>query len=121
MNNNTTQLSISTEVIEKIAETAVKEIPGVVGLSKKSMDLKSAVKNVKASKAFKGVKVESVNGALKINVYITVEKDTVVNEIAEKVQENVKEKIQNMTRTAVTKVNVTVADVKLGNTTTPKK
>ena len=83
--------------------------------------LKSAVKNVKASKAFKGVKVESVNGALKINVYITVEKDTVVNEIAEKVQENVKEKIQNMTRTAVTKVNVTVADVKLGTTEPVKK
>ena len=60
-----------------------------------------------------GVKVESVNGALKINVYICVEQDVIVKDVAEKVQANVKEKIQTMTNTAVTKVNVYVSDVKI--------
>ena len=120
MNNNATQLSINTAVIEKMAELAAKEIPGVVGLAKKSIDIKSAVKNVKPAKVFKGVKVESVNGAIKINVYICVEKDAIVKDVAEKVQENVKEKVQNMTHTAVTKVNVTVADVKLEEETDDK-
>ena len=109
MTDNKTELSVNTEVFEKMAEIAAKEVKGVAGLSKKTIDLKNAVKT---KQAFKGVKVESVNGAIKINVYICVEQDAVVKEVAEKVQANVKEKIQTMTNTAVTKVNVTVADVK---------
>ena len=37
----------------------------------------------------------------------------VVKDVAEKVQAHVKEKIQNMTGTAVTQVNVVVADIEL--------
>lgn len=109
MNNNGTALSVNTEVLEKMAELAAKEIDGVVGISKRSIDLKGAVKT---KNAFKGVKVESINGALKLNVFITVKKDAHITEVAERVQENVKEKIQTMTGTAVTRVDVTIADIK---------
>ena len=108
MNDNRTELSVNTEVLEKMAEIAAMEVEGVAGISKKAIDLKGAVKN---KNAFKGVKVESVNGAIKINVYICVKRDANVKEAAEKVQENVKDKIQTMTGTAVTQVNVTVADI----------
>ena len=108
--NNKTELSINTEVLAKMAEIAAKEISGVSGLAKKAIDLKGAIKS---KEPFKGVKVESVNGALKINVYICVEKDAIVKDVAEKVQANVKDKIQTMTGTAVTQVNVSIADVKL--------
>lgn len=110
MNNNATVLSVNTEVLEKMAEIAAKEVEGVSGLSKKAIDLKNAVKT---KQAFKGVKVESVNGAIKINIYICVEKNASVKEVAEKVQANIKDKIQTMTNTAVTKVNVTVADINI--------
>lgn len=108
--SNRTELSVNTEVLAKMTEIAAKEIDGVVGLSKKAINLKGAVKS---KNPFTGVKIESVNGALKLNVYICVKKDAVVKEVAEKVQENVKEKIQTMTGTAVTQVNVNVADVQL--------
>ena len=108
--SNRTELSVNTEVLAKMTEIAAKEIDGVVGLSKKAINLKGAVKS---KNPFTGVKIESVNGALKLNVYICVKKDAVVKEVAEKVQENVKEKIQTMTGTAVTEVNVNVADVQL--------
>ncbi len=107
-NNKTTELSISTDVLEKMAEIAACEIDGVASLSKKAIDLKGAVKT---KNAFKGVKVETVNGAIDITVYICLNEDVKVREVAEKVQQNVKEKIQNMTSTAVTRVNVVVADV----------
>lgn len=110
MNNNATELSVNTEVIEKMAEIAAKEVEGVAGLSKKAIDLKGAVKS---KNAFKGVKVESVNGAVKINTYICVEKNANVKEVSEKVQYNIKDKIQTMTGTAVTQVNVTVADIEI--------
>ncbi len=106
--NNKTELSINTEVLARMAEIAAKEVEGVAGLAKKAINLKGAVKT---KTPFTGVRVESVNGALKLNVYICVKKDTVINKVAEKVQENVKEKIQTMTGTAVTQVNVNVADV----------
>ena len=108
MTNNITELSVNTEVLEKMAEISAKEIDGVTGLAKKAIDLKGAVKS---KTPFKGVKVESVNSAINISVYICVNKSALVREVAEKVQQNVKDKIQNMTGSAVTQVNVSVADV----------
>lgn len=108
MNNSSTELSVSTEVLEKMAEIAAKEVEGVTGLSKRAIDLKGAVKS---KNAFKGIKVENINGAIKINAFICVKRDSKVKEIAERVQANIKDKIQTMTGTAVTKVNVTVADI----------
>ena len=112
--SNRTELSVNTEVLAKMTEIAAKEIEGVVGLSKKAINLKGAVKS---KTPFTGVKIESVNGALKLNVYICVKKDALVKEVAEKVQANVKEKIQTMTGTAVTQVNVNIADVQLAEET----
>ncbi len=108
MQDNNTELTVSTEVLEKMAEIAACEVEGVVGLSKKNIDIKNAFKNMSA---FKGVTVETINGAMSVNVYIVLSKKAKMRETAEAVQKNVKEKIQNMTGTAVTKVNVTVADV----------
>ena len=54
MENSKTELSVNTEVLEKMAELAAKEVEGVAGLSKKSIDLKGIVKT---KNAFKGVKV----------------------------------------------------------------
>ena len=113
MNNNATELSVNTEVLEKMAEIAAKEVEGVASLSKRAIDIKGAVKT---KSAFKGVKVENVNGAIKINVYICVKRNASVKEVAEKVQLNVKDKIQTMTGTAVTKVNVNVADIEIEET-----
>ena len=113
MNNKSTQLSVNTEVIEKMAEIAAMEIDGVAGLAKKAIDLKGAVKT---KKAFKGVKVESVNGAIKISAYISLKQGVNIKEVAEKVQANIKEKIQTMTGTAVTKVNINIADVEFPET-----
>lgn len=108
--NKSTQLSVSVEVLEKMAELAALEIDGVAGLSKRTIDLKGAVKS---KNAFKGVKVESVNGAIEINVFICVKHAVKVKEVAQAVQENVKDKIQTMTGTAVTRVNVNIADIEM--------
>lgn len=108
MSDNRTELSINTEVVRKMAEIAAKEVEGVKGISKKNIDLKGVLKN---KSAFQGVLVESVNGALEININICVLKGVNVKTVAEKVQENIKDKIQTMTGTAVTKVNVSIADI----------
>lgn len=108
MENNKTELSVNTQVLEKMAEIAAKEIEGVAGISKKAVDIKGAVKT---KSAFKGVVAENINGAIKITVYICVKADVEVRKIAEAVQANVKDKIQTMTGSAVTAVKVVVADI----------
>lgn len=106
--DNKTELSVSTEVLEKMAELAACEIEGVKGVSKKAIDLKGVLKT---KSVVKGVKVESVNGAIDISVYICVDSNAKMRDVAEAVQHNVKEKIQTMTGTAVTRVNVNIEDL----------
>lgn len=108
MADNATKLSINTEVLRKMAEMATLEVEGVVSIAKKNYDLKDAVK---AKSPMQGIKIERVNGALEIGVYIVLKKGTKVRDIAEKIQANVKDKIQTMTNTAVTRVNVIIADI----------
>ncbi len=103
MQDNNTEITVSNEVLEKMAEIAACEIEGVAGISKKGA--------FKTMNAFKGVKVDNVNGAVNINVFVSLKKDAKMRETVSAVQENVKDKIQTMTGTAVTRVNVTVADV----------
>jgi len=112
MADNATKLSINTEVLRKMAEIATLEVEGVASIAKKNYDLKDAVK---AKGPFQGIKIESVNGALEIGIYITVKKDAKVKEVADKVQQNVKDKIQTMTNTAVTRVNVDISDIVFGD------
>ncbi len=108
MTDNRTELSINTEVVRKMAEIAALEVEGVKNISKKSIDLKGALK---AKTPFRGVLVESINGAIEININISVAKGANIKTVAEKVQENIKDKVQTMTGAAVTKVNVTIADI----------
>ena len=75
--------------------------------------LNSIEKDFKRDMPFKGVKVESVNGAIEINVFICVKQGVKVKDVAQAVQESVKDKIQTMTGTAVTRVNVNIADIEI--------
>lgn len=112
MANDRTELSVSTEVLEKMAELAAKEVDGVEGVSKRTMDLKGIMKT---KNAFKGIKVENINGAIEISAYICIKQNAKAKEVAEKVQQNIKDKIQTMTGNAVTRVNVSIADIEIEN------
>lgn len=108
MQDNKTELNVSISVLEKMAQIAACEVEGVAGLSKKTIDIKSTFKT---KSVFKGVKAENINGAIDITVYICVDKNVDVRKVAEAVQANVKDKIQTMTGTAVTRVNVSISDI----------
>lgn len=106
--DNMTELSVNTQVLEKMAEIAAKEIDGVTAIVKRAVDIKGAVKT---KSALKGVVAENVNGAIKITVYVSIKRDANVRAVCEAVQNNVKDKIQTMTGNAVTSVNVVAADI----------
>lgn len=114
MLDNNVELSVSNEVLEKMAELAACEIEGVSGLSKQAIDLKDVLRS---KSAFKGVKIENTGSRVDLTVYICIKKDVEAKAVAEAVQQNVKDKIQTMTGTVVTHVNVKVSDIDAGEET----
>lgn len=107
--DNKSNLTINVDVIASLASIAAKEVNGVASMAGKT----EAVKNVlNRGKLFKPVKVTEKNGAVCLDLYICIYDNVNAKDVAEEVQKNVKEKIQSMTGNAITKVNVTVADVK---------
>ena len=101
-------LEINTDVIEKMVTFASLEVEGVAAMSKKAVDLKGIVNT---GSALKPVKVAVKNGAVDIDVYLSVKAGANVKEVAEGVQKNVKNKVQDMTGNAITRVNVHIADL----------
>lgn len=104
---NISGLSINIEVLEKMAEIAAMETVGVAAMAPKKFDVINAISR---KSVLKPVHAEVRNGAINIDLYIAIAKSSKANEVAEAVQAGVKEKIQNMTGNAVTKVNVYVMD-----------
>ncbi len=102
-------LMINEEVLSKMATVAASEVPGVRCISAKAVNIKGVVARGGFGKSVKA-KV-APNGEVTINVFVAVKKTAKVKDIAQKVQANVKEKVQNMTGSAVGHVNVHIADV----------
>ncbi len=103
-------LKINEDVLAKMASVAAKEVEGVHAISAKISDIKGI-----ATRGFnKGVKATvASDGEITLDVYISVKQECNVKDVAAAVQQNVKEKVQNMTGSAVSRVNVHVADVEL--------
>lgn len=104
-NNN---LTVGTEVLEQMASIAAKEVEGVAGLADKAVDIRGAVSG---GKLFKAAIATEKNGAITIDLYIKIKDTSNAKRVAEAVQHNVKDKLQNMTGSAITHVNVVVADI----------
>lgn len=101
-------LQISTEVLGKIARCAALEVDGVAEVScgnqnKKVKELLERT-NVQAP-----VTVEMREGTAAITLHIVVAFGTKVTTVAEKVQENVKSAVQNMTNVTVSRVDLVIA------------
>ncbi len=105
---NSYGLEINDDVVIKMASVAALEIVGVAGLVSKTTDIKEVFSKNDYSRA---IKVNRVNDATSLDIYISVINGHDVRKVAEDVQANVKNKLQSMTGNAVSKVNVFIADV----------
>ncbi len=106
--DNSYGLEINNDVVAKMASVAVLEIEGVAGLVPKTTEIKEVFAKSEEARA---IKVNKVNDVTTLDIYISVKDGCDVRGVAEKVQTNVKSKLQNMTGSAIDKVNVIIADV----------
>ncbi|UUZ94314.1 Asp23/Gls24 family envelope stress response protein [Paenibacillus sp. P25] len=102
-------IQIAPEVIEIIAGMATMEVPGVAGMSG---GFAGGIAELLGRKNMsKGVKVEVGQREAAIDVSIVIEFGTRIPEVANAVQQNVKNAIEGMTGLSVMQVNVHVHDV----------
>lgn len=101
------EVKISENVIRSIAGVAAKEIEGVAELAESSRSL------LMPSPA--PVSIQVVNDLAEITVRIVVLNGYRLPNVAEQVQQNVKENVQSMTGVIVSKVHVIAADIAFEN------
>ena len=101
-------LQISTEVLGKIARCAALEVAGVAEVSCGSQNRK--VKDfLERANVQSPVTVEMRDGTAEITLHLVVAFGARIPTVAEKVQENVKPAVQNMTNVTVSRVDLVIA------------
>ena len=112
------ELIISEEVIATIVTNTALDVKGVAGMAPKVADISNIFKKKTASKA---VKISINDNIIIIDLYISLKTGFKLAQVAEEVQENVKEAVQNMTGYVVSKVNVHIEDVQFSSEDEKKK
>ena len=101
-------LQISTEVLGKIDRCAALEVAGVAEVSCGSQNRK--VKDfLERANVQSPVTVEMRDGTAEITLHLVVAFGARIPSVAEKVQENVKTAVQNMTNVTVSRVDLVIA------------
>lgn len=108
--NSQGSIVISPEVVEKIALTAATDVTGVAGAVSKTQDIKTILRSRCVTKP---VICVLKDGQYIIDIYLKVNEGVKLAEVATQVQKNIKESVQNMTGTVVTKINVHICEVQL--------
>ena len=101
-------LKISANVIETIVKEAAMEVEGVAGLAEVPISKTDYL--LKASKP-KTVKLDVNGDTVKITLGLMLRHGAVIKRTAERVQQQVKEAVQNMTGVAVYQVNIYIAGI----------
>ena len=101
-------LQISTEVIGKIARCAALEIEGVAEVSCGKQN-KKVKELLEAASIQPPVTVEMRDGTAELTLNLVVAFGARIPVVAEKVQENVKSAVQNMTNVTVSRVDLVIA------------
>jgi uncharacterized alkaline shock family protein YloU len=105
-------ISFSDEVLANIAGVATMECYGAVGMaSKRATD--GLVELLKRENLSKGVKVNSDNDELVVDLFIIVEYGTKISVIADNIIQKVKYNLENITGLKVKKVVVNVQSVRV--------
>lgn len=108
--NTAGSLKISADVVASIAEYAVKEIEGVACLA-------PIVSNIGGwlleKQTIKPISIQMTDGVAAIDIRLLVEPNAKIPVLSRKLQEAVKEAVQNMTGIVVSRVNLYIAGVSL--------
>ncbi len=106
--NNKGKVSCNRDILLSIVNLASKEIAGVSSLRE---NLSSGIKKLFSNNYTDGVKITNLDDGVVVDIYLNVWFGYSVNDVAYRVQENVKNGISSMMEIKVNSVNVHVLGV----------
>ncbi|WP_078379781.1 Asp23/Gls24 family envelope stress response protein [Sutcliffiella halmapala] len=111
MDNNGTlgKVEIAPEVIEVIAGIAASEVEGVSQM--RGNFAAGVVERLGKKNHGKGVKVDLSEEGIKVDVYCVMQFGISIPTVAQKVQDNIRQALLNMTALEITEVNIHVVGV----------
>lgn len=98
-------INIAEDVVAAIVADTVKEIEGVGAMSQ------NVTEQLSGKKAVRGVRVEKIEDAIVIDLYLMARYGYAIPEVAQKVQESVSTAVGGMTGFQVKEVNVHVGGI----------
>jgi uncharacterized alkaline shock family protein YloU len=107
------KIDISKAAIATIANRAVNQCYGVVGMANRS--LMNGISNILSRDSRRGIDVNIEGNAITIDVYVIVEYGTRIRIVAESIQNTVKFHVEKAVGIPVSAVNVYVHDLRLSN------
>ncbi|MBS5881250.1 MAG: Asp23/Gls24 family envelope stress response protein [Lachnoanaerobaculum sp.] len=106
------EVKIADEVVAVIAGIAATEVEGVDSMAgNPTKEIVGKLSGSKTAKSMRGVKVEVNDDKVCVDLAINVSYNYNIPEVSEKVQERVKNAIENMTGLTVLEVNIKIAYV----------
>ena len=112
INNDLGQITISEDVLLKVAGYAALDCYGIVGMaSKRSTD--GIVQLMGRENLGRGVKIRTNGDKLDIDLFIIVEYGISISAVAAAIIETVKYKVEHLTGVSVGRVNVCVEDIRV--------
>ena len=107
--NKIGSVKIANDVVATIVGLATMEVEGVAGMSG---GIAGGLTELMGKKNLtKGVKVEATDVDVTVDVFVIMEFGVVLPDVAEKVQNNIKKAVENMTGLQVAAVNVHIQGV----------
>ncbi|WP_026476450.1 Asp23/Gls24 family envelope stress response protein [Alkaliphilus transvaalensis] len=110
--NQLGEITIDDHVLASIAGVSAMECYGLVGMATKSA-ASGLVELLKREHSSKGVKVQTEDDTITIDLFVIVEFGTRISVVANNIIEKVKYNIENLTGMKVKKVNITVQGVRV--------
>ena len=107
------EVKIADEVVAIIAALAATEVEGVASMAGNITN--ELISRVGMKNLSKGVKVDVLEGVVTVSLTLNLKYNYSVVEVSGKVQEKVKNAIENMTGLEVADVNIKVAGVEMEN------
>ncbi len=109
---NTNSLKISEDVIAKIVEVSVNDIKEVKEITKSKFDIAGILLK---SDSKSDISINVNGDSVEISLGVIVDLNCKVKNVAEKIQQKIKDEVQNMTGIIVTRVNVNVDGIIFDN------
>ena len=105
-------IDISTTAVTTIANQAINQCYGVVGMANKN--LANGIANLLSRDSKRGIEVAIENGEITIDVYVIVEYGVRIRAVAESIQHTVKFHVEKALNMPVNDVNVYIQGLRMG-------